>query len=116
MAEPRFHPGDRVWFKALATVISSHPDANAITVKEEDGAQRVIDLDCTDMELQAPAGWPPRAEDVWSMHGRRWFVIANGSAIALIDKDGNRMSAADAACCTRDLVLIDRKQNGGDRG
>ena len=97
MAE--FRNGDRVWFKVLAKVLDARPD-NVIVVEEEGGQQRLIDLDATDVELQAPYGWPPQLEDVWAMRGKRWFVISNGAAIALIDKDGNRMSAAQAAVNT----------------
>jgi hypothetical protein len=110
-----YQPGDRVWFKLLGRVVDAHPDVSTITV-DDDGRLRVIDLDATDVELQAPAGWPPKLEDTWRIGDRRWFVIANGSAIALIDKDGNRMSAAEAATRTRDLILVSREQqDGGDR-
>ena len=114
MTEPRFQRGDRVWFKVLATVTGTHPDASAITVKEVDGGgERVIDTNVTDVELQAPAGWPPQRGDLWTMRGTRWFVTANGPAIALVDKSGNRISAAEAACHARDLVLVEREQQDG---
>ena len=108
----KFQSGDRVWFKALATVITAHPDTNVITIREADGSERVLDLDATDVELQAPVGWPPQRGDMWTLRGNRWFVIANGSAIALIDKSGNRMSAAEAACHIRGLTLVSREQIG----
>ncbi len=109
-----FRKGDRVWFKVLAKVLDVRdPDARVITVKEEGGQQRLIDLDATDVELQAPFGWPPQLEDVWVMRGMRWFVIANGSAIALINAYGDQISAADAAVNTRNLALSERKQQDG---
>lgn len=112
MAE--FRKGDRVWFKVLAKVIGEGTDANTITVEEEDGRQRLVDLDATDVELQAPYGWSPQPGDVWVMNGKRYFAFrSEHHFVILISEDGHTLGPADVNVHARDLALADRPQDGG---
>lgn len=110
-----FRNGDRVWFKVLAEVIDVRPGTTIIRVEEEGGGQRIIDLDATDVELQAPYGWLPQPGDVWVMNGKRYFAFkGEHHFVILIGADGHKLSPADINASARDLTLADRPQDGGE--
>ncbi len=114
MKKPEFRNGDRVWFKVLAKVTDARPGGNIIAVEEEDGRQRLVELDATDVELQAPYGWLPQPGDVWVMNGKRYFAFkGDHHFVVLISEDGHTLSPAEVNVHARDLTLADRPQTGG---